>query len=170
MFDGTPLLSNPGSLAVRTRRFAPLALAALVLVGAAGLSACTPQTTVVNAARDQIGMPYVSGGESPAEGGFDCSGLTSYAWKQAGVTLPRSSSAQWAWVQKIKKADLQPGDLVFYSASGPTGTVSHVALYAGDGKIIQAHKPGVKLSEDDLATWWTSNLVGYGRIPASAMP
>lgn len=148
-----------------TRRFATVALVGLVLVGAAGLSACTPEITVVQAARDQIGMPYKSGGESPAEGGFDCSGLTYYAWKQAGVTLPRSSSAQYAGATKIKKADLKPGDLVFYSSSGTSGSVSHVALYVGDGKIVQAHKPGVPLSEDDLATWWTGHLVGYGRVP-----
>ena len=118
---------------------------------------------------DQIGSPYVSGGDSPAEGGFDCSGLTSYAWKQVGVTLPRSSSAQWAWVTKIKKADLQPGDLVFYSSGGAGGSVSHVALYAGDGTIVHARKPGIALRTDSLATWWTGNLVGYGRVPASAM-
>jgi cell wall-associated NlpC family hydrolase len=147
-------------------RLASLALVALVLVGAGSLSACTPQITAVQAARQQIGEPYVSGGESPSEGGFDCSGLTYYAWKQAGVTLPRSSSAQYTWATKIKKADLKPGDFVFY-ASG--STVSHVALYAGNGKIIQAHKPGVPASEDDLATWWTGHLVGYGRIPANAL-
>lgn len=153
---------------MRTRRFAPLALTALVLIGTAGLSACTPETTVVNAAREQIGMPYKSGGDAPSDGGFDCSGLTSYAWKQAGVTLPRTSSAQWSWVTKIKKADLKPGDLVFYSSSGAGGSVSHVALYAGNGKIVHARKPGVALREDDLATFWTGNLVGYGRVPASA--
>jgi cell wall-associated NlpC family hydrolase len=147
-------------------RLASLALAAVVLVGAAGLSACTPQLTAVEAARDQIGQPYVSGGESRNEGGFDCSGLTYYAWKQAGVTLPRSSSAQYNWATKIKKADLKPGDFVFY-ASG--SSVSHVAIYAGNGKIIQAHKPGVPASEDDLATWWTNHLVGYGRVPANAL-
>ena len=147
-------------------RLASLAVVALVLIGAGSLTACTPQLTAVGAAREQIGQPYKNGGESRAEGGFDCSGLTYYAWKQAGVSLPRSSSAQWAWVTKIKRADLQPGDLVFY-ASG--SSVSHVALYAGDGKIIQAHKPGVPASEDDLATWWTDHLVGYGRIPSSAL-
>ncbi len=150
-------------------RLASLALVALVLIGAGSLTACTPQLNAVAAAREQIGQPYVSGGESRAEGGFDCSGLTYYAWKQAGVTLPRSSSAQYSWVTKIKKADLQPGDLVFYSSSRSASNISHVALYAGDGKIIQAHKPGVPLSEDDLDTWWTSNLIGYGRIPASAL-
>lgn len=147
-------------------RLASLAVIALVLVGAGGLSACTPQITAVQAAREQIGQPYVNGGESPSEGGFDCSGLTYYAWKQAGVTLPRSSSAQYSWATKIKRADLQPGDLVFYAAGS---TVSHVALYAGNGKIIQARKPGIPAGEYDLATWWTSNLVGYGRVPASAL-
>jgi cell wall-associated NlpC family hydrolase len=147
-------------------RLASLAVVALVLVGAGSLSACTPQITAVQAAREQIGQPYVNGGESPSEGGFDCSGLTYYAWKQAGVTLPRSSSAQYTWATKIKKADLKPGDLVFYASSS---SVSHVALYAGNGKIIQAHKPGVPASEDDLATWWTSNLIGYGRVPSNAL-
>ena len=150
-------------------RLASLALVALVLVGAGSLSACTPQLTAVQAAREQIGQPYKSGGESRSEGGFDCSGLTYYAWQQAGVTLPRSSSAQYTWATKIKKADLQPGDFVFYSSSKSASNISHVALYAGNGKIIQAHKPGVPASEDDLATWWTGNLIGYGRVPASAL-
>jgi cell wall-associated NlpC family hydrolase len=154
---------------VLKRRIAPLALASLVLVAASGLAACTPQTTVVEAARAQIGAPYRSGGATPASG-FDCSGLTSYAWKQVGVTLPRSSSAQWAWVTKIKRSDLRPGDLVFYSSSGPRGTVSHVALYAGNDTIVHARRPGIALREDALSTWWTQNLVGYGRVPASAMP
>jgi cell wall-associated NlpC family hydrolase len=155
---------------VLTRRILPIALAAFVLIGAGALTGCTPQYTAVAAAKDQIGMPYVSGGESRAEGGFDCSGLTYYAWKQVGVTLPRSSAAQWNWVQKIKKADLEAGDLVFYSSSGPRGTVSHVALYAGDGEIVHARKPGIALRIDQLATYWTSNIVGYGRVPASKIP
>ncbi|WP_421120444.1 C40 family peptidase [Aquihabitans daechungensis] len=150
-------------------RLASLAVVALVLVGAGSLSACTPQITAVKAARQQIGQPYVSGGESRAEGGFDCSGLTYYAWKQAGVTLPRSSSAQYSWTKRISRADLKPGDLVFYSSSRSTGSISHVALYAGSGKIIQARKPGMPAEQADLNTWWTSNLVGYGRIPASAL-
>ena len=149
-----------------TRRLAPFAFAAIVLMGASSLSACTVAPVVVKAARAQIGMPYKTGGASPSAGGFDCSGLTYYAWKQAGVTLPRSSSAQYTWAAKIKKADLKPGDLVFYSSSGTHGSVSHVALYVGKGKIVQAHKPGVALSQDDLATWWSGHLVGYGRVPA----
>ena len=120
------------------------------------------------AARTQLGQPYKSGGESRAEGGFDCSGLTYFAWKSAGVVLPRSSAAQYAGTTRIKKADLAPGDLVFYSASGPRGRVSHVALYAGDDTIIQARKPGIALREDKLSTYWTKNLVGYGRVKIPA--
>jgi len=184
---------------VTARRTATFALTIFATVGAMALSACQPvpvparvgsgldntttTTTVpvnipanakgaaaVAAARTQIGQPYRSGGESRAEGGFDCSGLTYFAWKSAGVTLPRSSTAQYAGTTRITKADLQPGDLVFYSSSGTRGSVSHVALYSGNGKIIQAHKPGVKLSEDDLATWWKGHLVGYGRVKVPNAP
>lgn len=160
---------------VITRRKLALALVPLVIAVAAGMSACTPATpggqTAVNAARTQIGQPYVSGGESRAEGGFDCSGLTLWAWQQAKVTgMPRTASGQYAWAQRITKAELAPGDLVFYSSAGPTGTVSHVALYSGQGTIIQAHKTGTRLGEDQLEGYWAGHLVGYGRVPASAVP
>ena len=154
-------------------RFASLALAALVVVGVAATTACEPvanaqatkRAMVVADARSLIGQPYKSGGETRAEGGFDCSGLTYYAWHhRAGVTLPRTSSAQYSGTKRITKAQLLPGDLVFYSSAGSTGSISHVAVYAGNGKIIQAHKPGVPASEDDLDTWWTDHRVGYGRV------
>ncbi len=161
-----------------TRRRPALVLLSLLMFAVAGLAACEPgQRTVasagqtaVAAARQQLGQPYVYGGESRAEGGFDCSGLTYYAWKQAGVTLPRTSSAQYGFTQRITKAQLQPGDLVFYSASGSASSVSHVAMYAGGGKIIHARKPGVPVREDVLDSYWVSNRVGYGRIPASKLP
>lgn len=154
---------------MKTRRIAPLALAALLLVAAASLTSCTPGTGAAGAARDQIGAEYRSGGTSPKTG-FDCSGLTTYAWKQSGVTLPRTSKAQYAWADKITRAKLQPGDFVFYSSGGPRGTVSHVALYVGDGKIVHATHPGQGVIESSLSSWWTSNLVGYGRVPAEDMP
>lgn len=185
---------------VKSRRLAPFTASIIATVVAVTLGACQPvpppkaypatattttTTSVVDvpvvpggegeaavaAARTQLGQPYRSGGESRAEGGFDCSGLTYFAWKTAGVTLPRSSVTQYAGTTRIKKADLLPGDLVFYSSGGPRGRISHVALYAGEGKIIQARRPGVKLSENELATYWTKNLVGYGRVKVpSATP
>jgi cell wall-associated NlpC family hydrolase len=153
---------------VKTRRTAPLVIAAVLLVGAAGLTGCTPGNQAVDAARSQIGNKYVYGSASPSTG-FDCSGLTSWAWGQAGVSLPRSSAAQWDWVDKISKADLRAGDLVFYSAGGPQGRVSHVALYTGQGTIVHARNSSLPVMEEDLDRYWVSNLVGYGRVPASAM-
>lgn len=158
---------------MKTRRFVPLALISFVVVAAAGLAACTPTVAgqkAVDAARTQIGQPYVSGGESRAEGGFDCSGLTTYAWEQAGASgIPRTSVGQYQWATRINKSDLRAGDLVFYSSSGSGGTVSHVALYSGDGTIIHAHKPGTALSEDTFEGYWAGHLVGYGRVPASSI-
>lgn len=161
-----------------SRRRPVLALLALALVAIGGLAACeptppvatgTPGERAVAAARTQLGQPYKAGGESPAEGGFDCSGLTTYAWGQVGVALPRTSSGQHTWASKITKAQLAPGDLVFYSSAGPTGTVSHVALYVGDGTIIQAQKAGVPVKEQPVS-WWSTNIVGYGRVPAAKLP
>lgn len=174
---------------MKSRRIAPFVASVLATVVAVALAACQPvlppkaipattTTTAadapavpgeegevaVAAARTQLGQPYKSGGESRAEGGFDCSGLTYFAWKAAGVTLPRSSAAQYAGTTRIKKADLEPGDLVFYSSAGPRGRISHVALYAGGDVIIQARRPGIALREDKLSTYWTAKLVGYGRV------
>jgi cell wall-associated NlpC family hydrolase len=158
------------------RRTLSLAFTMMVAVAASGLAACypldaTPGEKAVLAAREEIGQPYVTGGESEKEGGFDCSGLTYYAWNQAaGIKIPRSSAAQYAWARPIHKASLRAGDFVFYSSSGPTGTVSHVALYSGDGMIIQAHKPGTPLDEIKMDGYWTGHLVGYGRVPTDALP
>ncbi len=154
---------------MQTRRTAPLVIAAVLLVGAAGLTGCTPGNTAVESARAQIGARYTWGGSSPSSG-FDCSGLTSYAWAQAGVTLPRTSAAQWSWVDKIDKADLRAGDLVFYSSAGPRGRVSHIALYTGEGTIVHARNSSLPVMEEDLDRYWVNNVVGYGRVPASAMP
>ena len=165
---------------VKLRRSA-LILITVALAALGGLVACEPAPprasavaageAAVRAARGEIGQPYRYGAASRAQGGYDCSGLTSYAWRKAGVsTLPRSSRYQWAWVDKVSRSQLRAGDLVFYSASGPRGTVSHVAMYEGNGMIVHARRTGMPVREDSLASYWTGNLVGYGRIPASALP
>ncbi len=86
-------------------------------------------------AKAQVGKSYVYGASGPDS--FDCSGLTSAAWQQAGVTLPRSSSAQYAAGNKISESELQPGDLVFYYSP-----ISHVGIYVGNGQIVNALNPG----------------------------
>ena len=110
-----------------------------------------------------IGTPYVWGGASPK--GFDCSGLVEYALKQVGVKdPPRTSEEQWAWVKHITRSQLQPGDLVFYAGSdGTNSQPGHVAIYVGDGDVVQAPHTGAdvdKISLQDMGP-----AAGYGRIP-----
>jgi cell wall-associated NlpC family hydrolase len=89
----------------------------------------------LNFARQQLGEPYVFGAAGPDA--WDCSGLTMMAWRQAGVSLPHSSRQQYAVSRKISQSELRPGDLVlFYS------DMHHVGIYAGDGMIIHAPRPG----------------------------
>ncbi|MBW0116922.1 NlpC/P60 family protein [Pseudonocardia abyssalis] len=89
----------------------------------------------LRAAITQLGKPYQWGAEGP--GSFDCSGLTSWAFSEAGVTLPRSSSQQARVGQAVAWDDMRPGDLVFYYSP-----VSHVGIYAGDGKMVNAPQSG----------------------------
>jgi peptidoglycan DL-endopeptidase CwlO len=89
----------------------------------------------LKAAQTQLGDPYQWGAEGPDS--FDCSGLTSWAFKRAGVTLPRSSKQQARVGTPVSRSELQPGDLVFFYQP-----VSHVGIYIGDGKMINAPQTG----------------------------
>ena len=89
----------------------------------------------LRAAAAQLGKSYRWGATGP--GSFDCSGLTSFAFRQAGITLPRSSSQQARVGRPVALPELQPGDLVFFYSP-----VSHVGIYAGDGKMIHAPQTG----------------------------
>ncbi|MEU5629688.1 MULTISPECIES: C40 family peptidase [Streptomyces] len=86
-------------------------------------------------ATEQLGKPYVWGAEGPDS--FDCSGLTSQAWLHAGIAIPRTSEEQWARLKHVPISQMRPGDLIIYFSDA-----SHVAIYIGDGKIIQAPRPG----------------------------
>ena len=90
----------------------------------------------VSAAMSVIGTTYVWGSANPSVG-FDCSGLTSWAWAQAGVYIPHSSAAQYSALPKVSLGSVQPGDLIFYYSP-----ISHVALYIGGGQIVHARHPG----------------------------
>ena len=99
-------------------------------------------TTALAAAQSKIGARYVWGAEGP--NAFDFSGLVQWAFKQAGVNLPRTSRAQATVGTPVAKSDLRPGDLVFFYRP-----IRHVGIYMGDGKVLNASskKTGVKVSD-----------------------
>jgi peptidoglycan DL-endopeptidase CwlO len=86
-------------------------------------------------AKAQLGEPYARSGAGPSS--WDCSGLTMMAWGSAGVSLPHSSRQQFNRGKSVAKSDLQPGDLVFFYSD-----IHHVGLYAGNGQVIHAPRPG----------------------------
>ncbi|MFF7046420.1 NlpC/P60 family protein [Streptomyces massasporeus] len=92
----------------------------------------------------QLGKPYEWGAEGPRT--YDCSGLTSQAWAEAGTPIPRTSQEQWKRLERIPLDELRPGDLVVYF---PKAT--HVALYLGDGLVVQAPRPGAKVKVSPIA-------------------
>ncbi|MFJ3087204.1 NlpC/P60 family protein [Streptomyces sp. NPDC086838] len=119
------------------------------LVASGALSSSRPPTAqggqAVGYAVRQIGKPYVWGAEGP--GSFDCSGLTSQAWASAGRAIPRTSQEQWRQLTRVPMNALRPGDLVVYF---PKAT--HVALYIGNGLVVQAPRPGTSVKVSPVAS------------------
>lgn len=113
---------------------------------------------VVAFASGQIGEPYRWGAAGP--GFWDCSGLTMVAWQQAGVHLSHYTGYQWAETSRVPLVDLQPGDLVFFGASGPTS--HHVGLYVGGGQMIEAARAGLPVR---YASIWRADLIAHGGRP-----
>jgi cell wall-associated NlpC family hydrolase len=113
----------------------------------------------VRIARRQIGEPYVYGADGP--GSFDCSGLTQYAYRKAGIRMPRTSDGQYARVRHISKRHIKRGDLVFFHSGG---NVYHVAIYLkrkhGDRIILHSPHPGRTVQRDPIWTgsWWAGTL------------
>jgi cell wall-associated NlpC family hydrolase len=106
---------------------------------------------IVGIAQSFFGVPYVYGGSSPS--GFDCSGLTSYVYRQAGISIPRTASAQQAAATRVSNP--QPGDLVFFGSPA-----YHVGIYVSPGRMIDAQRPGTTIGNHSI---WTAPA-GYGRF------
>ncbi|KAB2808174.1 NlpC/P60 family protein [Pimelobacter simplex] len=107
-------------------------------------------------ARAQLGERYVWGAAGPDS--WDCSGLTSKAWAAGGKSLPHYSVAQYEQSTPISAGDLRPGDLVFWGDSGSPSSIFHVALYAGNGKIIHAPRTGRPVTEESMYYWRTPDF------------
>jgi hypothetical protein len=109
--------------------------------------------TVIAAGQRELGRPYLYGGTGPT--GFDCSGLTQYAYKQAGISIPRTSEQQQGFAQATTSP--VPGDLVFWG-----NPAYHVAIYLGNGKILAAPHTGTVVQVEDIYGAPT-----YGHIAAA---
>ncbi|MFF4753417.1 NlpC/P60 family protein [Streptomyces sp. NPDC002514] len=118
------------------------------IVTSGALSSARPASEqgdrAVRYAMGQLGKPYQWGAQGP--GAYDCSGLTSQAWEHAGTPIPRTSQEQWARLARVPLNELRPGDLVVYF---PEAT--HVAMYLGDGKVVQAPRPGDRVKISPIA-------------------
>jgi len=132
-------------------------------VGAAGSTSAVytgPTTTqaqrAVAFAYAQLGKPYVWGATGPDS--YDCSGLVQAAWASVGVSIPRVTYDQWAALPHISTSSIQPGDLLFYEGEG------HVAMYVGDGYIIDAPQTGLDVERSPMNTgWYAQNFDGAVR-------
>jgi cell wall-associated NlpC family hydrolase len=117
----------------------------------------------IDAAKQVIGTQYVFGAADPSIG-FDCSGLTMWAWGQSGVSLPHNAAAQYAVLPHVAMDQIQPGDLLFFYWPTPPA-ISHVAMYLGGGMMIHTTNPGpgggVRI--EALGSIWTPLLEGAAR-------
>ncbi|MER6733787.1 bifunctional lytic transglycosylase/C40 family peptidase [Streptomyces puniciscabiei] len=111
---------------------------------------------IVDVARRQVGTPYVWGGggiSGPTGGGFDCSGLTQYSvYVATGKVIPRTSQSQRMAGQSVPRDAMQPGDVIVFNNDGGWG---HVGIYAGNGQMIDAPRPGKTVEVTSLSPYWT---------------
>lgn len=114
-----------------------------------------------------LGVPYRRGGNT-AETGFDCSGFVRAMYQQTvGLILPRKAEQQAAATKVIKRADLQPGDLVFFNTL--RRAFSHVGIYIGEGKFIHSPKPGAHVRVEDMGVaYWSHRFDGARRVQTAA--
>ncbi|MDZ7939188.1 MAG: C40 family peptidase [Rhodoferax sp.] len=134
-------------------------------LGAVGSKVEARASELVLNAMAFLGVPYKLGGNT-AESGFDCSGFVRAIYEQtAGLILPRRADQQAAATQTINKADLQPGDLVFFNTL--RRTFSHVGIYVGDGKFIHSPRPGAEVRVEDMGVrYWAKRFDGARRVAA----
>lgn len=162
IFGGNVSLGGTGSVSVPSSSGSSKTTAASSTSNVSGQA-----KTAAQDAASQIGVPYVWGGEQQGVG-FDCSGLVQWAYKQAGVQLPRTSQEQWASLQKksIPMKDVREGDLVFMAGSdGTTDSPGHVAIMASNKTLIQAPYTGTDVQETAYdPTQWSHAARPVGNV------
>ena len=145
-----------------------LVMAGLLLLASLFGCSTTPSSPASSAAQQGAaiaqslaGSPYRYGGATPR--GFDCSGLVYYAYRKAGVSVPRTTREQYKRSERIALSDIHSGDLLFFKLSARG--VSHVGIYTGNGKFIHAPSSGKRVSYAKLDNpYWKKRLLAAGRI------
>jgi cell wall-associated NlpC family hydrolase len=119
---------------------------------------------IMSTGQQLLGVKYRFGAPSGMTSSFDCSSFTQYVYKETGIVLPRTSSQQSTVGVTVHKNDLEIGDLVFFKDPGRPGSIGHVAIYAGDNKILHTGgKDGVKFSDLNSA-YYTKYYVTARRV------
>jgi cell wall-associated NlpC family hydrolase len=115
---------------------------------------------IIATARQMVGVRYIYGGGSPD--GFDCSGLVQFAYRSAGLNVPRTAQEQLRASRTIKLTEAAPGDLLFFESPDN----SHVAIYLGDGRFVHAPSTSRKVSLAELSNpYFREHFVRAGRMP-----
>ncbi|HEY8721744.1 NlpC/P60 family protein [Pengzhenrongella sp.] len=147
--------ANSGYVRSGPRIAAPLGSGRTRGTAAQGLAAVTW-------AGKHLGLPYQWGATGPFA--YDCSGLTMRSWQAAGVNLNRTSRDQYRQILKINYEDLRPGDLIFWGDDpGDAGSIFHVAMWVGNGQIIEAPRPGVNVRMTPITGRWARTMPYAGR-------
>ncbi len=127
---------------------------------AASYNVSAQRANVLNYAEQFLGVPYVYGGSTPS--GFDCSGFTSYVFKNTVGSIPRVAQAQFDATTRVSKDNLLPGDLVFFGSS--SYSISHVGIYVGNNQFIHAPYTGEVVKYDSLTGSYATRFQGGGRV------
>lgn len=142
----------------------------VLLIGACGtdkyyrsqLPPTSNTRALIQTARTQLGVPYRAGGTAPNTG-FDCSGFTSWVYRQAGIGIPRQSFDQFEVGQEVKGDKLRQGDLLFFEIGKPGA--SHVGIYVDHGRFIHCPSTGGVVREDRLGDkYWREHFLGARRV------
>ncbi len=124
------------------------------------ISSAQGHSAAADVARSMVGVPYRFGGTSPR--GMDCSGLVQYAYREAGIRVPRTVADQRRHSFPVSMDELRAGDLLFFRLGG---RISHVGIYLGQQSFVHAPRTGKRVSVTSLdSSYWKKRLVGAGRF------
>lgn len=135
----------------------------VALVDASVANGSAKGAAIAQYAKQFLGYRYVYGGSSPS--GFDCSGFVTYVCNQNGISVNRTASAQMSNGTAVSKAQLQPGDLVFFNSGNSSKLATHVGIYLGNGQFIHASTPSTGVIISDInSSYYSSTYVGARRL------